>query len=193
MYSFIYSLTTTMILMFKTLEKSPPYPKSLEGKVNHLKTCILHISAIILGRRFWNNSGDIPSLKPEKNHLKMNGWKTIVSFLGFGLLSGNYVSFREGKTTRNLNLNTPKLKYSYSSLGETWKIMMLLQGRPLPVVNGVSLTTVSRVISPQLPIDKAIIGIITPLITCRSLPCRQIMFYSVFYEDTNKRSYENLT
>ena len=50
--------------MFKTLEKSPPYrKKSLEGKVNHLKTFISHISEIILGGGFWNNSGDIPSLK----------------------------------------------------------------------------------------------------------------------------------
>ena len=69
-YSFIRSFFYSFIdhhddmKMFKTLEKSPPYrKKSLEGKVNHLKTFISHISEIILGGGFWNNSGDIPSLK----------------------------------------------------------------------------------------------------------------------------------
>ena len=75
--------------MFKTLEKSSPYrKKSLEGKVNHLKTCILQFSAIILGGGFWNNSGDIiytllePNIAPENERLEddrfLFGFRPIV-------------------------------------------------------------------------------------------------------------------
>ena len=62
------------------------------GLLDHMTMIIL-----VLQKMDSENSFRIPKRLPSSSHLKIDGWKTIISFWGSFVAGAMFVSFREGK------------------------------------------------------------------------------------------------